>query len=90
MQPVFTVSPWKVSPAHRSMISFPYEYLDKPGLAEINYKYVLKNLPGCELTDDAEFMMLHLGEPMSSIEELQSEALRQGRKIEPADSATAK
>jgi hypothetical protein len=73
------------------MIGFIYdEYLDKPELAEINYKYVLKNLPGCELTDDAEFMMLHLGEPMSSIEELQSEALRQGRKIEPADGATAK
>ena len=73
------------------MIGFIYdEYLDKPELAEINYKYVLKYLPGCELTDDAEFMMLHLGEPMSSIEELQSEALRQGRKVEPADSATVK
>lgn len=73
------------------MIGFIYdEYLDKPELAEINYKYILKNLPGCELTDDAEFMMLHLGEPMSSIEELQSEALRQGRKVEPADSTTAK
>jgi tetratricopeptide (TPR) repeat protein len=73
------------------MIGFIYdEYLDKPELAEINYKYVLKNLPGCELTDDAEFMMLHLGEPMSSIEELQSEALRQGRKVEPSDTAAAK
>ncbi len=68
------------------MIGFIYdEYLDKPELAEINYKYVLKNLPGCELTDDAEFMMLHLGEPMSSVEELQAEALRQGRKIDASD-----
>ena len=65
------------------MIGFIYdEYLDKPGLAELNYKYILKNLKDCDLTDDAEFMMLHLGEPMSSIEELQAEALRQGRKID--------
>jgi hypothetical protein len=69
------------------MIGFIYdEYLDKPDLAELNYKYILKNLKGCDLTDDAEFMMLHLGEPMSSIEELQAEALRQGRKID-ADAA---
>lgn len=69
------------------MIGFIYdEYLDKPDLAELNYKYILKNLKDCDLTDDAEFMMLHLGEPMSSIEELQAEALRQGRKID-ADAA---
>lgn len=65
------------------MIGFIYdEYLDKPELAEANYKWVLKNSPECELADDAEFMMLHLNEPMSSVEELQAEALRQGRKIE--------
>jgi hypothetical protein len=65
------------------MIGFIYdEYLDKPDLAEMNYKYILKNLKDCDLTDDAEFMMLHLGEPMSSIEELQAEAKRQGRKID--------
>jgi hypothetical protein len=65
------------------MIGFIYdEYLDKPDLAELNYKYILKNLKVCDLTDDAEFMMLHLGEPMSGIEELQAEALRQGRKID--------
>jgi len=70
------------------MIGFIYdEYLDKPDLAELNYKYILKNLKECDLTDDAEFMMLHLGEPMSSIEELQAEALRQGRKID-ADTST--
>ncbi|HON11487.1 MAG TPA: hypothetical protein PLE24_11520 [Chitinispirillaceae bacterium] len=66
------------------MIGFIYdEYLDKPDLAEANYKWVLKNAPDCELADDAEFMMLHLDEPMSSVEELQAEALRQGRKVEP-------
>ena len=71
------------------MIGFIYdEYLDKPQLAEINYKWVLKHAPDCELADDAEFMMLHLDEPMSSIEELQAEALRQGRKIEPLEEDT--
>lgn len=71
------------------MIGFIYdEYLDKPELAEINYKYVLKSTPGCELTDDAEFMMLHLGEPMSSVEELQAEASRQGRKIDNTETDT--
>jgi hypothetical protein len=67
------------------MIGFIYdENLDKPELAELNYKWVLKNEPGCELADDAEFMMLHLGEPMTSVEDLQSEAQRQGRKVEQA------
>ena len=68
------------------MIGFIYdEYLDKPLNAEYNYKWVLKNAPDCELADDAEFMMLHLDEPMSSVEELRDEAQRQGRKIDPAD-----
>ncbi len=68
------------------MIGFIYdEYLDKPLHAESNYKWVLKNTPGCELADDAEFMMLHLNEPMSSVEELRDEAIRQGRKIDPAE-----
>jgi hypothetical protein len=71
------------------MIGFIYdEYLDRPNLAEVNYKWVLKNSPDCELADDAEFMMLHLGEPMSSVEELQAEALRQGRKVEPFEEDT--
>jgi tetratricopeptide (TPR) repeat protein len=68
------------------MIGFIYdEYLDKPLQAEYNYKWVLKNAPECELADDAEFMMLHLDEPMSSVEELRDEAQRQGRKIDPID-----
>ena len=71
------------------MIGFIYdEYLDKPELAEVNYKWVLKNAPDCELADDAEFMMLHLSEPMSSVEELQAEAIRQGRKVEPLEEDT--
>jgi hypothetical protein len=68
------------------MIGFIYdEYLDRPEMAEINYKWVLKNTPDCELADDAEFMMLHLGEQMSSVDELQAEVRRQGKKVEESD-----
>ena len=64
------------------MIGFIYdEYLNKPDLAEVNYKWVLKYAPDCDLADDAEFMCLHLDEPMTSVEELRGEALRQGRDI---------
>jgi tetratricopeptide (TPR) repeat protein len=65
------------------MIGFIYdEYQNKSDLAEINYRWVLKNTPECELAEDAEFMDLHLGEPMSSVEELRAEALRQGKKVD--------
>ncbi len=65
------------------MVGFIYdEYMDKPENAEINYRWILKNTPECELSDDAEFMLLHLDEPMTSVEELRAEARRQGRKIE--------
>ena len=65
------------------MIGFIYdEYQNKSDLAEANYKWVLKNTPDCELSDDAEFMALHLGEPMNSVEELRAEAKRQGRKVD--------
>ena len=68
------------------MIGFIYdEYLDRPEMAEANYKWVLKNAPDCELADDAEFMMLHLGEQMSSVEELQAEVKRQGKKVEASE-----
>jgi tetratricopeptide (TPR) repeat protein len=65
------------------MIGFIYdEYLNRPEMAEVNYKWVLKNAPDCELIDDAEFMMLHLGEQMASVDELQAEVKRQGKKVE--------
>jgi len=65
------------------MIGFIYdEYQNKHDLAEVNYKWVLKNDPECDLADDAEFMIQHLGEPMISIEEIRAEAIRQGRKID--------
>lgn len=68
------------------MIGFIYdEYLNQPELAEVNYKWVLKNTPDCELADDAEFMMLHLDEPMIRIEDLRAEALRQGRDVDYED-----
>lgn len=70
------------------MIGFIYdEYMDKSELAEVNYKWVLKNDPECELADDAEFMMLHLGEPMNSVEELQAQTLRQNRKVDSFEEA---
>jgi len=65
------------------MIGYMYDQnLSRPDLAELNYKWVLKNAPESELGDDAEFMMLHLGEPMAGPEELQAAALRQGKKVE--------
>jgi hypothetical protein len=65
------------------MIGFIYdEYLNQSAMAEVNYKWILKNTPQCELADDAEFMCLHLDEPMIRIEELRAEALRQGRKVD--------
>jgi len=68
------------------MIGFVYgEYLSKPELAEASYKWILKNTPECELSDDAEFMCLHLDEPMIGVDELQAEAKRQGRKIEETE-----
>ncbi|NLD98671.1 MAG: hypothetical protein GX640_02260 [Fibrobacter sp.] len=72
------------------MIGFIFdEYLDRPELAEVNYKWVLKNTPDCELADDAEFMILHLSEPMSSVEELQEQTRRQGKAIEPDEVSTS-
>jgi len=65
------------------MIGFAYdEYLKNYSLAEANYKWILSNAPTCALASDAEFMMLHLGEPMASIEEIQGRSIRQGRKVE--------
>lgn len=70
------------------MIGFIYdEYMNRSDLAEVNYKWVLKNDPQCELADDAEFMLLHLDEPMNSVEELQAQTLRQNRKVESFEDA---
>jgi hypothetical protein len=65
------------------MTGFTYdEHLKTPALAEANYKWILRNTPECSLASDAEFMILHLGEPMTSIEEIQGQSLRQGRKVD--------
>jgi tetratricopeptide (TPR) repeat protein len=65
------------------MIGFIYdEYLNKAPLAEVQYKWILENARDCELADDAEFMVLHLDEPMTTVEDLRAEARRQGRTIE--------
>jgi hypothetical protein len=72
------------------MAGFTYdEYLKNFALAEANYKWILKNSPDCALVSDAEFMMLHLDEPMTSIEEIQARSLRQGRKIDFEDEQVA-
>ena len=65
------------------MIGFTYdEHMKNPALAEANYKWILRNTPNCTLTPDAEFMILHLGEPMTTIEEIRGQSLRQGRKVD--------
>jgi len=75
----------KVSYAY-FMIGFIYdEHLNKPQLAEVNYKWVLKNARDGELADDAEFLMLHLAEPMVRIDDLRAEAIRQGRDVDFGD-----
>jgi hypothetical protein len=62
------------------MIGFIYdEHRNWPEPAELNYKWVLRHSPESELADDAEFMTLHLDEPMCSIEELRAQARRQGQ-----------
>ncbi|MDR2693391.1 MAG: hypothetical protein LBB74_04155 [Chitinispirillales bacterium] len=58
------------------------EYLKNNSLAEANYKWVLRNTPTCALASDAEFMIQHLGEPMTSIEEIQGQSIRQGRDVD--------
>lgn len=65
------------------MIGFIYdEHLNQEQRAEVNYKWILEHTPTCELADDAEFMVQHLGEPMTSVEDLRDEARRQGRDVE--------
>jgi len=58
------------------------EYLKNNALAEANYKWVLRNSPTCAMAPDAEFMIQHLGEPMTSIEEIQGQSIRQGRDVD--------
>jgi hypothetical protein len=62
------------------MIGYIYaEYLEKYPFATMNYRWILQNQPDCNLVSDAEFMYLHLGEPMTDVEELRQEAIRQGK-----------
>ncbi|MBN2036488.1 MAG: hypothetical protein JW768_07070 [Chitinispirillaceae bacterium] len=62
-------------------IGFIYDkYCAMPELAEVQYRYILKNAPQSDVAADAEVMLLHLGEPMPSIEVLRAEAACQGKK----------
>jgi tetratricopeptide (TPR) repeat protein len=70
------------------MVGFTYdEHIKNYALAEANYKWILRNAPNCALASDAEFMIQNLGEPMTSIEEIKGQSLRQGRKIDFGDDA---
>ncbi|MBN1128086.1 MAG: hypothetical protein JXA71_03825 [Chitinispirillaceae bacterium] len=53
--------------------------LGRNDMAEINYRWILKNAPQSLQARDAEVMLLHLGEPMPGGEELRVEAARQNR-----------
>lgn len=62
------------------MIAYAYgENLSNISLAAANYRWVLKNRPDCDFADDAEFMYLHLGEPINDVDEMVNENTRQGR-----------
>ena len=62
------------------MIGYVYaEYLNNYPLAAMNYRWILQNQPDCDLSADAEFMYLNLGEPMVDVEELRQQSIRQGR-----------
>jgi len=64
------------------MIGYTYsEHIKNYDLAALNYKWILKNRPACDLAEDTEFMYLHLGEPMAEVEELRAESERQGRSV---------
>jgi len=70
------------------LTGFAYdEYMKNYSLAEANYKWVLRYAPKCALASDAEFMIQHLGEPMTSIEEIQGQSVRQGRDVDFDDDA---
>jgi len=72
------------------MTGFTYdEYLKNYPLAEANYKWLLRSAPNCALASDAEFMLQHLDEPMTSIEEIQGQSLRQGRQVDFDDETEA-
>lgn len=65
------------------MVGFAYdEHLKNYSLAESNYRWILRHAPACALASDAEFMILHLGEPMTSIEEIRGQSIRQGRQVD--------
>jgi len=62
------------------MVGYIYaEYLEKYPFAAMNHRWILKNQPDCNLSLDAEFMYLHLGEPIEDVEELRQQSIRQGR-----------
>lgn len=62
-----------------NLIGYMYDELDDNENAYINYKWILKKFPGTPAAEDAEFAMLHLGEPLLEPEEYALETKRQGQ-----------
>ncbi|MGM0443603.1 MAG: tetratricopeptide repeat protein [Fibrobacterota bacterium] len=61
------------------MIAMLYgDKLERLKQAGANYKWIFENSPECSMADDAEFMYLHLGEPIPDIDELKAMNRRQG------------
>jgi hypothetical protein len=78
----FETDPESICNSH-FMVGYTYdEHVRNFALAEANYKWILRFAPTCALASDAEFMLLHLDEPMTSIEEIRGRSLRQGRRID--------
>lgn len=60
-------------------IGFIYDrYLNRADMAEVNYRWILKNTPDCTFAGDAGVMLRYLGKPMPDPELLREEAKRQG------------
>ncbi|ERP31363.1 tetratricopeptide repeat protein [Chitinivibrio alkaliphilus] len=64
------------------MIAMIYgDHLHRYEQAAANYGWILENSERCNMAGDAEFMYLHLGEPIPGIQELKERALRQGQDV---------
>lgn len=61
-----------------NLIAYMYDEMDDNENAFYNYQWILKNFPGTTAAEDAEFAMLHLGEPLLEPEIYAEETKRQG------------
>ncbi len=61
-----------------NLIAFMYDEMGNNENAYLNYQWILKNFPGTTAAENAEFAMLHLGEPLLEPELYAEETKRQG------------